>query len=344
MVAIKAQQVTSFLKSIDPAVMVAVVHGTDDGLIRETADKAAKAFAARSEPAGDILRIEDVDLDETPDKLIVELQTIPMFGGAKVIRTSTSRRINANYLKPAFETAAPPSALVIEAGNLKPTDALRKLADKLAWCVSLPCYADTTRDLGSLIDETLAQARMTISPDAREALQARLGADRGLSRAEVEKLALYAHGRSEITLDDVLAVVGDASSTSLDKIILAAQSGRATDALNAVNHAIASGQQAQSILLALQRHFLMLHRLRASMDGGKRFDEVARTMRPPLHFSVRDAAQTALTTWTLPLLTLATGRIQSAIADSRGGLDLDTALAERVVLELSRLGAPRRAR
>lgn len=344
MVAVKAQQVSQFLKSIDPAIMVVVIYGTDDGLIRETADKAARMMAKRSDPQGDVLRIEDADLDEDPDKLVVELQTIPMFGGAKVVRTSTSRRINANYLKPTFEAAPPPSALIVEAGSLKPSDALRKLSEKLAWCACLPCYADTTRDLGTLITETLAEHAMTITSDASEALLSRLGADRGLSRAEIEKLALYAHSRQEVTLEDVLAVVGDASSTSIDKIVIAAQSGKAQDALMAMNQAVASGQAGQTILLALQRHFLLLHRLRAALDSGKRFDEVARAARPPIHFSIRDSIQAALTNWSAGQLCLGINRIQAAIADSRSGLDLDTALAERVVLELSRLGAPHRSR
>ena len=52
-------------------------------------------MAARENPPGEIIRIEDGDLEDDPDRLAVELQTMPMFGGRKVVRTTTSRRITA---------------------------------------------------------------------------------------------------------------------------------------------------------------------------------------------------------------------------------------------------------
>ena len=57
------------------------------------------------------------------------------------------------------------------------------------------------------------------------AVKDRLGADRALSRGEVEKLALYAHGRGTVEVDDVEAIVGDASELALDKIPLATAAG-----------------------------------------------------------------------------------------------------------------------
>jgi len=49
-----------------------------------------------------------------------------------------------------------------------------------------------------------------------------LGGDRQASRNELRKLALYAHGAGEATLDDVMAVVADASELKLDPIVDAA--------------------------------------------------------------------------------------------------------------------------
>ena len=48
-----------------------------------------------------------------------------------------------------------------------------------------------------------------------QALKSLLGADRGVSRSEIRKLCLYAVDRGSIELDDVRAVVGDASGSAL---------------------------------------------------------------------------------------------------------------------------------
>jgi len=257
LVAIKAQQADAFIKSPDAAIAVFVIYGSDVGRISEMARKAAQHVASRSDPPGEILRIEDADLDDDPDRLLVELQTIPMFGGAKAIRTSVSRRINAAYLKPVLEGTSPPaSALIVEAGNLKPSDALRKITEKLSWAAAIPCYADSIRDLSGLIDEVIRGANLKITRHAKDLLQLRLGADRALSRNEIEKLTLYAQGQAEITEADVEAIVGDASATTLDRVTLATMAGKADDAIEALTSATAAGQAAQSCLLALQRHFM----------------------------------------------------------------------------------------
>ena len=72
----------------------------------------------------------------------------------------------------------------------------------------------------------LGAARQSITADARQLLLARLGADRALSRAEIEKLALYAQGRTSIDVEDVEAIVGDASEQTTDRIIEHAAAGR----------------------------------------------------------------------------------------------------------------------
>ena len=67
-----------------------------------------------------------------------------------------------------------------------------------------------------------APAKMQITPEAKRLLLARLGADRALSRAEIDKLVLYAHGKGMIEESDVEAAVGDAAELALDRIVMAA--------------------------------------------------------------------------------------------------------------------------
>ena len=341
MVAVKANDRQRFLSRLPGEIVVVVAYGSDAGLIAETAAAAAQQIAAREDPPGEVLRIEDADLENDPDRLIVELQTLPMFGGTKIVRTSISRRINANLLKPIIEAGPPAAALVIEAGNLKPTDALRKLAEKPKWSAAIPCFSDSAQDIARMIDDMVASAGKSIEPDARSQLQARLGADRALSRSEIDKLILSVGERREIAETDVLDIVGDVSELSLDRVVLAAADGNARDAIAAMERAMAAGQAAQQSLLALQRHFLMLHKLRSAVDSGKRLEDAIRTVRPPLHFKLRDAVTRQCRIWNLPALNRALSAIQAAVKTARSNTHVEVAVAERVALELARLSKTR---
>ncbi len=343
MVAVKANQAEAVLKALDKKVCAVLVYGSDAGLVSERARLAASRIAERDTPPGEILRIEDPDLDTNPDRLNIELQTVAMFGGGKVVRTTASRKVGVNLLKPLLEPGAMTGALVVEAGNLGTSDALRKLFEGTSLAVAIPCFGDEARDIESVIRETISGFGMEISPDARQMLVARLGADRALTRAELEKLALYAHGRRTIEVEDVEAVVGDASELAIDAILFATSGGNRTRALREFDRALASGESAQMIVSAIQRHFQRLHRLRGAMDAGRSFEDAARGLRPPLFFKTKSLVEAQLRQWDGARLDRAMARIAKAAKDARLAGDLEAPVAERLLLELaSMVGQPRR--
>lgn len=337
MVAIKGPAVAGFIRSPDPRISAVLLFGPDAGLVSERAVAIAKAAAARETPPGEIVRIEEADLDDDPDRLAVELQIMPMFGGRKVVRTSTGRRINAQYLKPIVEGGALAATLVVEAGNLRPDEALRTLFEKAPAAAAIACYADEGRDLDALVREVLASARLEIAPEARELLASRLGADRGLSRNEIEKLALYAAGKGRISIEDVEAVVGDASELAIDTVVSAAVSGDTPRALRELDRAVASGESPQVAVIFLQRHLQRMHRVRAGMEAGRSLDDVLRTLRPPVFGKIRAALEAHCRAWTLARLEEAQARVTRAVKDARLGGELEQALTERVLIEIARL-------
>jgi DNA polymerase-3 subunit delta len=344
MTVITPRQADSFLKTFNGRFQAILVFGPDLGLVSERARAAAQRFADTSSPRGEILRIEDTDLECDPDRLAVELQTVAMFGGRRVVRTTASRRVTAQALGPLLEPGAMAGALVVEAGNLKADDALRALFEKCDRAAAIACYADDEQDLGVVVREALAAAELDIEPDARQLLVSRLGADRALSRGEIEKLVLYGRGKSRIGVDDVDAVVGDASELTLDRIVFAAASGDGGRALFECDRALASGENAQTIISATQRHFQRLHRLRAAIDAGRSLEDVLRQLRPPVHFKQKARLEGQCRVWNKERLDDALFRVARAAKSARLNSTLESAFTERLLLELASLGAPGAAR
>lgn len=335
MTVIKAQQAEQFLKTLDLRYRAILLYGTDAGVIAERARTAAKKLAESSDPPGEILRIEDADLELEPDRLLVEAQTIPMFGGPKVIHTRTSRRVNAQVLQPLLQNGALAGALVVEAGNLRPDDSLRVLFERSPNAAAVACYADETRTLDSIISETLEQAGVTITREAREALIARLGADRALTRGELEKLVLYTRSKRQITIDDVDAIVGDASELAIETVVLAAASGDARRAVQEFDRVVASGESPQAVISAVQRHMQRLHRLRASLERGQSMDAALRQLRPPIHFKTRPHLEAQCRIWTIEKLNTSFSHIADAAKEARLNSAVEASIAERLLLDIA---------
>lgn len=337
MVAVKTHQADAFLKAIDRIPSAVLLYGTDTGLVGERSQMLAKRLAGSQTPPGEIIRLDDADLESDPDRLGVELQTIAMFGGRKVVRASTGRRITAATLKPLIEGGPLEGWLIVEAGNLRPDESLRALFEKSASAAAVACFPDEARDLDGVLTAALAAAKVQISQPARRLLLARLGADRALSRAEIDKLILYALGKGMIEESDVEAAVGDAAELALDRIVMAAASGRAAQAVVECDRSLAAGESAQAIIAALQRHFLRLHRVRGAMDAGRTLDDALRQLRPPLHFKARQATEAQCSAWSMARLNVALAHIADVAQQARLNGNLETILAGNLLLDIGAL-------
>jgi DNA polymerase-3 subunit delta len=339
MVAVKAHQAEAFMKSPPTRLAAVLFFGSDSGLVSERSAMLAQTLADREKPPGEILRLDDSELDQDPGRLVTELQMRPMFASRRIVRAIAGRRISAQHLKPLLGSHPLEGLLIIEAGNLKPDDPLRSLFEALADCFAVACYADSVADVDNLISEVLSSFSLTIDGDARALLQTRLGADRALSRAEIEKLALYCLGMSAVRLEDVENIVGDAADLALERIAEATAEGRVQQAITDFGRALASGENGQAIIAVLQRYFLKLHKVRSDVDAGHRVEDALKSLRPPLFFKQRDAFARQIRNWPRPQLDQALRRIADNAKAARLSPRLEDIYAERLLLALSSLAS-----
>ena len=194
---------------------------------------------------------------------------------------------------------------------------------------------DNDQNLARLIDDEMRAADLTIAPDARAALMPLLGGDRLASRSEISKLALYARGNKVVELDDVVAVVADASQLALDSLIDAAFAGRTGDVEFQFAKARTAGTAPGTILFAAQRNVSTLHKMRLAVEDGKTITGVVESTMPPIHFSRRSLVEAALKSWTAARLERVMAQIAEATLDSRKQSDLAEAITQRTLLSLA---------
>ncbi len=229
MTALRASDVDAFLARPDPARPVVLVFGPDAGLVSERVNALIKASVDDVNDPFSLVRLEAEELSANPARLVEEAQTIPLFGGRRAVWAKAGSRNIAPAVEAVLALPTSECRVVIEAGDLRRNAPLRVVCERAKNAAALPCYADTERDLARLIDTEMRAAELVLKPDARAMLIPLLGGDRAASRNELRKLALYARGRGEIDVDDVTAVVSDASALALDDLVDTAFAGRPAD-------------------------------------------------------------------------------------------------------------------
>lgn len=339
MTALKAGEVESFLRRPDPRYPLVLVYGPDHGLVSERAKHLARSAVENPEDAFQLIRMDGDQLASDPMRLVDEAHTVPMFGGKRSIWV----RMGSNPLAEALGQlcAVPPRdvLIVLEAGELTPKSPLRSLIEKASTAVALPCYSDEGRSLSELVEQVLQKHGLQIDRDAKEALIERLGADRMMSRNEIEKLALYASGRSRITLAEVDAMMADTGALSLDRLIDAVFVGQSGDADEMLRRCLAERMDAGVIVGSLLRHAMQLQQSRSLLDQGKDMAAIEQAAR--MHFRRKSAFQQQVRHWKRDALDTAIAHLFEAQTTARKTPALGASVVSRCCLQLS-LAARRR--
>jgi DNA polymerase-3 subunit delta len=333
MVVYKGSSFQRHLKSLDTQGGAVLLYGPDAGLVAERAAAVARHFAGKRADATEIVRLDERDLAEDPARLEIELRTMPMFAERKIVRLGASGRIDVPALKALIDTPLA-ATLIVEASALRPDSALRKLFERHSTAASIPCYADE-RSISDLIEEELDKADLRIDGETEAYLATRLGADQGLSRAEVAKLALYAAGEGEISAADIDAIVGDSAEIAVETFVYAVSAGETRPALAELSRLTAAGSDPQAALSALGRHFMQLHRVAAAQASGGSLEQALRGLRPRPHFKREQVFVGHAKRLGARRIFEALPLIQETLKRARLNPELERALAEELVLDLT---------
>lgn len=341
---ITAGQADRFCKAPDPKVRAVLVYGPDSGLVRERFDMLVKSVVA---DPGDPFLVSDIapdTLKDDPARLGDEAAAMALTGGRRVVRIRDAGNTGAPVLKGFLDDPVGDALVVVSAGNLDAKSALRKAFEAAQTGAAVPCYQDEGAGLSMIVEGFLRDQGVSIDRDALDFVAANLGSDRGLTRMEVEKLALYAGQGGRIALEDARAVIGDAASQSMDDIVYAAADGDARTLDRALDAAWEEGTSPVAVLRMVSAHLMKLHLVAAERSRGKDIKAAMQSLRPPIFFKMAGRFEGQARRWPIEALDTALNLTLQAEADCKRTHFPDLAICGRTlhqIAALARRGAPK---
>ncbi|POF63007.1 DNA polymerase III subunit delta [Novacetimonas maltaceti] len=294
---ISARAIAATLR--DPgAWRILLLHGEDAGLIRERATEAAQAITPDLD---DPFRIAILGRD-AQDRMVEEYTALSLVGGRRVVWVRDGRDGLTGMAKECLARTTD-TLLIIEAPGLDSRSKLRALLEKAKDCAVIACYPEEGRALEGSIRQMLSAHGVGIDPDALSWFAERASPDRAATRAEVEKLFLFAGKGGRLTLEDVQACIGDAASVSLEDAAFAAMVGDREGADLAIERAMNTDRMNPiGAARALLSHIHRLRRVRLAMDAGQGRAEAMSALKPPVFFKRTDAFGRAVAIWSADAL------------------------------------------
>ncbi|MDJ0611252.1 MAG: DNA polymerase III subunit delta [Kiloniellales bacterium] len=326
----------AFARRPDPAARVVLVYGPDEGLVRERAETLARSVV---EDLSDPFRIGELSgpaVAQEPARLYDEAAAQALTGGRRVLRIRPAGDELAPIMKEFL--AAPPgdSLVVLQAGDLPGRSALRKVIEASPAGAALPCYRDDPGSLAGLLGSLLAEQGLSASSEAMAYLGASLGADRQLTRREIEKLGLFkGPNGGEITLDEAVASVGDSAFLTLEDLAFAVGEGDRALVERSVQRGQDEGLNGVAMLRSVARHLQRLHLASGAIAAGTPGDQALARLRPPVFWKQKARFLDQCRRWTPARLARALEQLVETERRCKTSGAPAELLARRTLLELA---------
>lgn len=297
-------RIASLARAWPADLRLVLLFGPDGSASRDLAAQVVAAVAASS-----LTELDGAGLKHDPQALISAATSLSMFGDTELVRVDGIDEAAVAAVAALLAGPAGHPVLAV-AGDLKPANKLRQLAEKHAAIAACAQYEATVREAPKLAAAMATPLGLRLERGVAEALFESAAGDRQVMRRELEKYALYkdsAPDRPQRLDHDDLAALGIASSEAeLQAPIGAITIGDLAEATGLL--ARLPDGTAIPLLRALERRLAQLVMLRTQVDAGRSPADVVEAAGRLIFFREKQFFIKALGVWTQQ-------RLQRAMAD-----------------------------
>lgn len=335
---LKPYQFKTLTEKLKKDFKACLVYGPDAGQADELANEVSKLIVPDLKDAFLVTRITMAQVKENPSLLNQEAGAMSLIGGRRLIRIKEADNTLTESLKYFLEQQKTDTFVVISADNLTPSSSLRKLCESSPLVACFACYADEGRDLQGFILQTLSSQGFRADAEAMAYLQAHLGADRKISKSELEKLMLYMGNNKNITQADAAACIGDASAQSVDVLIQAIAGGKHALVQEKLAALFQAGQSEVALIRAAGSYFQKLLLAKSRCLQGASIEQSVAQVVPKLNFKMEPEFKRQLAAWGEKNLIQALCLIEKGEKDCKTSAYVPSVMCAQLFLYLTQAG------
>jgi DNA polymerase-3 subunit delta len=301
-VIVKSAECDRFLERLPEKILAVLLYGPDQGLVTERSERLIRTVVPDIRDPFRISEIDGAGLIEDRGRLSAEAAALSFSGGRRIVRIRSAGNAVASTFETFLDNPAGEALLVVEAGDLAKSSNLRQVFEVAPNAAAAPCYLDSPNAIAELLNRAFREEGIEVSADAVQEAVALLGADRGTTRRQIEKLLLYATGSRALDVSDVRAVVGDESEARVEAACDAAGEGDPKAVDRALERLWGAGISPVGVLRVAISHFQRLLLIKSNTASGESLEAGLRRLRPPLHFARTASFRNQLRIWNVEKL------------------------------------------
>jgi len=292
----KPAQIESLEKQICSIFKVALIHGSDFGIVEDCAQRLIKIVVPQRDEFS-LVKLTKAHLKETPSRLLDEGNMPSFLGGRKLIWLKEADNTLLEFVENYFKFIQTDTFLLITSDALQKTSSLRNLVENASDGLEIACYTDDEKDTRLLISSYLRDRGYMPDADAMNLLSESLVENRIITQSELDKLMTYLGDKKQISVTDVQAVIPKTEVASFDELCHSVALGKQQQADKICRNLLTNGETPVSIVRILMAHFNKLLLAVDMSENGISRDEILKKILRANQFKQKEIMSTQIYLW-----------------------------------------------
>lgn len=337
---LQTREIEKFLSAPPVECRVFLFYGPDSGLVQHRARQMIARFASDLNDPFTVSLLEGEDVIKDPSRLVAESAILALGADQRVLWLRNADDKASKAVEGLLLANDIPAIVIIEADELGPRSAMRRLAEAANNAAAIPCYVEDAAQVAQYVSRELSTAGLQITRDAATWFGQNLGGNRGVVEQELQKLITYMGDKNlygQIDLDTLKEIASGGSSLAEDEFVDAIGTPRAPQILEKL---LQEGSSVIAMIRMIGRHVQKLYSAQLNIQSGDSFKTAVDKLTPKLFFKREAAFRAQLSRFSLRTLNRLRARLLELEKECKQTGAPDEALLSQLVLLL---GASSRA-
>ena len=251
----------------------------------------------KKEKEVEIINFNEDQLLKFNDSYYNAIQTGSLFSKTKIVIINFATNKSFDFVNFLLEKNISDVNLILISNILEKKSKLRQLGEKSADIICVPCYYDTQKSLGMIMNNALRENKINISSESVNLLIENSGGDRHNLKNELEKIVAYAKNRKTVSFEEVKRLVNSQENLEIDEITTSCLCGNLTKFKRSLNF-ISFGNINHILLIKiLSRKIEKLIQYQAAQKDYPNIDSLINSVKPPIFWKEKPNVKKQLEIW-----------------------------------------------
>ncbi len=277
-------QIDNYIQKINgEKIAGALVYGPSESVVSSRVNFIAKKIVANLADPFLVTNINKERFSQDSSCLADEFYSYSMLGGRKLIMIKDADAQAAVALKSVTKDedsiTKSDNFILIQAGDLDKSSALRKLCELSYHFAAIACYEDDDKTTKKFIEQQLARNGLKSTHDAVNQIAEKTGKNRQIIASEINKIATYLDGK-EITIDAINLAIQGQAEIPFDDFVNNFVAKNYTNAIKSCEYLLNNGFEAIMLIRFLSNYLQKLYNAKSAIESQKSsFEEALSNQR-----------------------------------------------------------------